>query len=66
MFAAETECRKSPSHLSLLLLFRFVGSRDTHNLETDDAAREVTTAVGTADAGVDAGCEEGVAGLKSR
>lgn len=63
MLATEAKCRKPARHASLLPLLRPIRPRHTDNLVTEDAAREMSPAIGTADARVDASCEHGVARL---
>ena len=57
MFATETKRGEAARKLNHVV----VASRDPDNLETHGAAGQVASAVGTADAGADAGCHEGVA-----
>lgn len=56
VLALETERRKFGGHLRVRIRRRFrpVGARDAHDLQTHDAPREVSPAVGTADARADA------------
>lgn len=66
MLATETECWEATGHSGLLLLLGFVGAWYADDLETNDAARQMAAAVGTAHTGVDAGREERVPRLERR
>lgn len=64
MLTAKTESRETASHASLPLFLGLIRARHAHNLQTDNAARQVATAVGTADARVDASSQERVPRLE--
>lgn len=66
VLTSQAKSRKSACHPRLFLLLWLVGARHADHLETDDTAREVAAAVGTADTGVDAGGKKRVSSLHGR
>lgn len=63
MLATKTKCRKPARHARLLPLLGPIRPWHTNHLVTENTARQMSPAVGTADARVDAGREHGVARL---
>lgn len=63
MLAAEAKRRKPARHARLLPLLGPIRARHADNLVAENAARQMSPTVGTADARVDAGCKHGVARL---
>lgn len=63
VFTPETKRREPARHASLLFFFGPIRARHANDFIAENAPREVSSAVGTAYAGVDACCEHGIARL---
>ncbi len=61
MLAPQAKRREAARHLGLLLLLGLVGARHAHDLEADDAAGEMSSAVGAAYTRVNARRQQRVA-----
>jgi hypothetical protein len=62
MIALKTE-RGESSRNPLLYIPTYlqpIAARDTHDLKANNATRQMAAAVRTADAGIDAGCHQGI------
>lgn len=66
VLAPKAKRREPARHTSLLLFFGPIRARHANDLVAEDAPREVSSAVGTAHARVDARCEHGIARLHGR